>query len=71
MRVRGWGPECEGEGEGVGVRVRGTLSVRREECGVLVVSRIPSVFWRYAVSPGHRRPVSWGYADILGMPPVS
>ena len=38
MRVRGWGPECEGEG----VRVRGTLSVRREECGVLVVSRVRS-----------------------------
>ena len=38
VRVRGWGPECEGEGEGVGVRVRGMLSVRREECGVLVVS---------------------------------
>jgi hypothetical protein len=23
VRVRGWGPECEGDGEGKGVRVRG------------------------------------------------
>ena len=42
MRVRGWGPECEGDGEGKGVRVRGTLSMRNEECGVLVVSRVRS-----------------------------
>ena len=42
MRVRGWGPECEGDGEGKGVRVRGTLSMRYEECGVLVVSRVKS-----------------------------